>query len=337
MLIENSFPVAAEPDHVFDFLQDAHNVVACFPGAELLDEVGDDTYLGRVKIKVGPVTATYAGTATIVSRDPATRTAVLRAEGKDSRGAGTANATARMHVEPADDGATVQFATDLAVSGKLAQFGRGVMSDVSARMVAQLAEAVRDRIQTAAPPPNPDPADETGAPAAAATPPATGHTPGHTDAPALTGAPGTTGTAAAVSTGVPATGAGTPSRSTASSTGSPAPATASSPAAGHKPGQADHAPAPTTGARATTTSTGAPGNGTGAASPTTATPGNGTETPSPAAQLAPGTGQAAAPHNVRTAAHAPAPVPATLNAGPLIRAVIAGFFRRLFARLRRRS
>ena len=160
MLIENSFPVAAEPDQVFDFLQDAYNVAACFPGAELLDEVGEDTYLGRVKIKVGPVTASYQGTATIVSRDPATRTAVLRAEGKDSRGAGTANATARMHVEPADDGATVQFATELAISGKLAQFGRGIMSDVSARMVAQLADAVRDRIHTEAPPPAP----ETGTP-----------------------------------------------------------------------------------------------------------------------------------------------------------------------------
>jgi hypothetical protein len=172
MLIENAFPVAAEPDQVFEFLQDAHNVAACFPGAELLDEVGDDTYLGRVKIKVGPVTATYAGTATIVSRDPATRTAVLRAEGKDSRGAGSANATARMHVEPADEGATVEFATELAVSGKLAQFGRGIMSDVSARMVAQLADAVRDRIQTPNPDaPTPDP-DQTGAPAPSTAAPA---------------------------------------------------------------------------------------------------------------------------------------------------------------------
>jgi hypothetical protein len=165
MLIENSFPVAAQPDQVFEFLQDAHNVAACFPGAQLVDEVGEDTYLGTVKIKVGPVTATYSGTATIVSRDPATRTAVLRAEGKDSRGAGSANATARMHVEPTEDGATVQFATDLAVSGKLAQFGRGIMSDVSARMVAQLADAVRDRIM--ATPTEPTPGDPTAGDAAA--------------------------------------------------------------------------------------------------------------------------------------------------------------------------
>lgn len=225
MLIENAFPVAAEPDQVFEFLQDAHNVAACFPGAELLDEVGDDTYLGRVKIKVGPVTATYSGTATIVSRDLATRTAVLRAEGKDSRGAGSANATARMHVEPADEGATVEFATELAVSGKLAQFGRGIMSDVSARMVAQLADAVRDRIQTSTPPPDPD------AP---------------TPDPDQTGAP----------------------------TPSSAPADPS---------------------------------------------------------------QTEAPQRIRTAAPAPTPTPAALRAGPLIRAVIAGFFRRLVARLRRTS
>ncbi|HEX4223474.1 MAG TPA: SRPBCC family protein [Pseudonocardiaceae bacterium] len=173
MLIENSFPVAAQPDQVFEFLQDAHNVAACFPGAQLVDEVGEDTYLGTVKIKVGPVTATYSGTATIVSRDPATRTAVLRAEGKDSRGAGTANATARMHVEPADGGATVQFATELSVSGKLAQFGRGIMSDVSARMVTQLADAVRDRIMTTAPDAQASPAEPTSAaPTAETAPPA---------------------------------------------------------------------------------------------------------------------------------------------------------------------
>jgi hypothetical protein len=194
MLIENSFPVAAEPDQVFDFLQDAHNVAACFPGAELLDEVGDDTYLGRVKIKVGPVTATYAGTATIVSRDPATRTAVLRAEGKDSRGAGSANATAHMHVEPAEVGATVQFATELAVSGKLAQFGRGIMSDVSARMVAQLADAVRDRIQTTAPQPEPGPATDPGSETAApqriqSTAPTPAPHPGRTAEPAATSHP----------------------------------------------------------------------------------------------------------------------------------------------------
>jgi carbon monoxide dehydrogenase subunit G len=123
MLIENSFEVAADPDTVYRFLRDAHNVAACFPGAELVEDLGDDSYRGKVKIKVGPVTAAYQGVAKVVERDDAGRTAVLVADGKDTRGAGTAKAQATMRVSPAGDGATVVIATDLTVSGKLAQSG----------------------------------------------------------------------------------------------------------------------------------------------------------------------------------------------------------------------
>jgi carbon monoxide dehydrogenase subunit G len=147
MLIENSFEVAADPDTVYRFLQDAHNVAACFPGAELVEDLGDDSYRGKVKIKVGPVTAAYQGVAKVVERDEAARTAVLMADGKDTRGAGTAKAQATMRVTPAGDGAAVVIATDLTVSGKLAQFGRGIMADVSGRMVGELATRVRERIE----------------------------------------------------------------------------------------------------------------------------------------------------------------------------------------------
>jgi carbon monoxide dehydrogenase subunit G len=156
MLIENSFEVAADPDTVYRFLRDAHNVAACFPGAELVEDLGDDSYRGKVKIKVGPVTAAYQGVAKVVERDDAGRTAVLVADGKDTRGAGTAKAQATMRVSPAGAGATVVIATDLTVSGKLAQFGRGIMADVSGRMVGELASRVRERIEhgdpVAAPP-----------------------------------------------------------------------------------------------------------------------------------------------------------------------------------------
>ncbi|WIX75864.1 SRPBCC family protein [Amycolatopsis carbonis] len=147
MLIENSFDVAADPDEVFTFLQDAHNVAACFPGAELVEDLGDDSYRGKVKIKVGPVTAAYQGVAKIVEKDGATRVAVLVADGKDTRGAGTAKAKATMRVTPAEGGAHVALETDLTISGKLAQFGRGIMSDVSGRMVGELASRVRQRIE----------------------------------------------------------------------------------------------------------------------------------------------------------------------------------------------
>ncbi len=147
MLIENSFEVAADPDEVYRFLQDAHNVAACFPGAELVEDLGDDSYKGKVKIKVGPVTAAYQGVAKVVERDEVARTSVLLADGKDTRGAGTAKARATMRVTPAGEGANVVLATDLTISGKLAQFGRGIMADVSGRMVGELASRVRQRIE----------------------------------------------------------------------------------------------------------------------------------------------------------------------------------------------
>jgi uncharacterized protein len=167
MLIENSFEVAADPDEVYRFLQDAHNVAACFPGAELTEDLGDDAYQGRVKIKVGPVTAAYQGVAKVVERDAVARTAVLLADGKDTRGSGTAKARATMRVTPSGEGANVVLATDLTISGKLAQFGRGIMADVSGRMVGELATRVRARIEQGAEPEPTAPA----APTAPAPPP----------------------------------------------------------------------------------------------------------------------------------------------------------------------
>ena len=154
MLIENSFDVDADPDRVFDFLQNPHNVATCFPGAELTEDLGDDQYKGKVKIKLGPVTAAFSGTAKITEKDAESRLAVLVAEGKDARGSGTAKATATMKVEATETGSSVLLKTDLTISGKLAQFGRGIMADVSGRMVNDLAVRVRERIEsegTAAP------------------------------------------------------------------------------------------------------------------------------------------------------------------------------------------
>jgi len=148
MIIENSFDVDADPDRVFDFLQNPHNVATCFPGAELTEDLGDDQYKGKVKIKLGPVTAAFSGVARITEKDDVERIAVLVAEGKDARGSGTAKATATMRVEPKDGGSSVQLKTDLTISGKLAQFGRGIMADVSSRMVGDLAKRVRERIES---------------------------------------------------------------------------------------------------------------------------------------------------------------------------------------------
>jgi carbon monoxide dehydrogenase subunit G len=148
MIIENSFDVDADPDRVFTFLQNPHNVATCFPGAELTEDLGDDQYKGKVKIKLGPVTAAFSGIARITEKDEVARIAVLVAEGKDTRGSGMAKATATMRVEPAESGSRVLLKTDLTISGKLAQFGRGIMADVSGRMVNDLAVRVRERIES---------------------------------------------------------------------------------------------------------------------------------------------------------------------------------------------
>jgi carbon monoxide dehydrogenase subunit G len=173
MLIENSFPVAAQPDRVFDFLSDANSVVTCLPGAELVEDLGNDSYRGKVKIKIGPVTAAYSGIATITSKDPVERVAVLLAEGKDTKGNGSAKATATMRVSPAGNGSTVLLSTELSVSGKLAQFGRSVMADVSNRMVGEMANRVRTRIEAdnpvTAPATDPVAATVDGTPSVAAT------------------------------------------------------------------------------------------------------------------------------------------------------------------------
>ena len=147
MEIENSFTVAAPADRVFSHLLDVNNVVRCMPGAELAEMVDADTFKGRVKIKVGPVTVSYNGTARITERDAANRTATLHAEGRETTGSGSANATTKMSV--VEDGASsvVTLATDFTVVGRIAQFGRGIMEDVSKHLVGQMADCIRATLE----------------------------------------------------------------------------------------------------------------------------------------------------------------------------------------------
>ena len=139
MEITNSFAVKAEPDRVYEFLLDVNNVVSCVPGAELSEVVDPNTFKGKVRIKVGPVTVSYNGTARITSRDASTRTATLEAEGKETTGSGSAQATTVMSVAADGDASTVTLTTDFTVVGRVAQFGRGIMEDVSRHLVGQAA------------------------------------------------------------------------------------------------------------------------------------------------------------------------------------------------------
>jgi len=157
MQLENSFAVNASPDRVFAYLLDVNKVVGCVPGAELSEVVDPTTFKGRVKIKVGPITVAYNGTARIAERDDQKRSATLEAEGRETTGPGSARAKAVMSVEPDGSGSTVKITTDYSVAGRVAQFGRGVMEDVSRRIVAEMAACIKANVEAehAAPAPEP--------------------------------------------------------------------------------------------------------------------------------------------------------------------------------------
>ena len=145
MELNNDFEVAAPVDLVWAVLTDVERIAPCLPGAQLLEIEGDE-FRGVVKIKVGPITAQYKGAASFSERDDVEHRAVLRAEGRDTRGAGNAAADITAELEATDVGTKVTVTTDLTVTGKVAQFGRGVMADVSKKLMGQFAENLSDLI-----------------------------------------------------------------------------------------------------------------------------------------------------------------------------------------------
>lgn len=139
MELLNSFTVPAGIDRAWDTLMDIERVAPCMPGATLTSVEGDDIS-GSVKVKLGPVTMTYKGKGTFLERDAATHVAVIEGSGNEARGTGTAKATAHVTLAAeAPELTRVNVTTDLVITGKAAQFGRGVMQDVAARLVDQFA------------------------------------------------------------------------------------------------------------------------------------------------------------------------------------------------------
>lgn len=141
MELSNDFRVGVPPAVAWSVLTDVERIAPCLPGAQL-QEVEGDEYRGIVKVKVGPITAQYKGKATFLERDEAAGRVVLRAEGRDTRGQGNANATITATLTPDGDGTKVSVVTDLTITGKVAQFGRGVMADVSAKLLTQFVDCV---------------------------------------------------------------------------------------------------------------------------------------------------------------------------------------------------
>ena len=136
MELVHEFTVAVPVEQAWDVLTDVERIAPCMPGAELTG-VDGGTYHGQVKIKVGPITAQYKGTASFAEKDEAARRVVLKASGRDTRGQGTAAATVTAAMAEEAGATTVSIVTDLSVSGRVAQFGRGVMGDVSAKLLEQ--------------------------------------------------------------------------------------------------------------------------------------------------------------------------------------------------------
>jgi carbon monoxide dehydrogenase subunit G len=139
MDLTNEFRVPLAVDEAWAVLTNIERIAPCMPGATL-EAVEGDEYRGTVKVKVGPMTAQYKGTVRFLERDDALHKAVLRAEGRETRGQGNAAATITATITPYADGSAVNVVTDLAISGKVAQFGRGVLADVSTRLMGQFVE-----------------------------------------------------------------------------------------------------------------------------------------------------------------------------------------------------
>jgi uncharacterized protein len=149
MEINDSFRVSTPIDATWKVMLDIEGIAPCLPGAQL-QEIEGDEYRGIVKVKVGPITAQYKGTARLAEVDEANRRIVIDASGRDTRGQGNAKASIVVTMTSEGGGTKVDVSTDLSITGKVAQFGRGVLADVSSKLMGQFVENVERDVLTSA-------------------------------------------------------------------------------------------------------------------------------------------------------------------------------------------
>ena len=147
MLIKNGFEVAQPVDKVWQFFQNIPQVAACLPGTELTEDLGDDRYKGRVAVRMGPVRLQFGGTAEITERDEAARRVVVHAAGAEAKGRGQASMVVTAKLERAGRGTRVDVTQDLQLAGAAAQYGRGMISDVTAVLMRDFSANLQDRIE----------------------------------------------------------------------------------------------------------------------------------------------------------------------------------------------
>jgi len=145
MKLENEFRVSVPIDRAWEVLTDIPLITPCLPGATLTDHDADE-YKGKIKVKVGPVTADYSGSALFVQRDEATHHVEISASGRDSRGSGNASAKITADMIADGDGTKVSITTDLKISGKVAQFGKGMIAEVSGKLIDQFVDCIEQEL-----------------------------------------------------------------------------------------------------------------------------------------------------------------------------------------------
>ena len=149
MLINQDFEVAEPVDKVWQFFGDIPQVAACLPGTELTKDLGDDKYEGRVAVRMGPVRLQFAGKADVTERDETAKRMVVNASGAEEKGRGQANMVVTATLAPAGRGTKVSVTQDLQLAGAAAQYGRGMISDVSAVLMRDFSVNLADRIDRA--------------------------------------------------------------------------------------------------------------------------------------------------------------------------------------------
>ena len=149
MEFENSFNVQVPVDEAWAILTDVERITPCMPGAELTEVIDENSFKGKVSVRLGPVALTFAGDARFEDRDDAGHSARVKAQGRDAKGRGGANANVDFRLIPAEDGTTtVEIRTDLQLSGSVAQYGRGVgmIKDVATQLIDRFADALHEQI-----------------------------------------------------------------------------------------------------------------------------------------------------------------------------------------------